>query len=190
MNEYSEAKIYFQNQNNLFCSIINEIDLSIFDDTSLCSFICNNLNLYNSDFEYYLKYVYKHTTFEPVIIVNDTNNFAVLNIDASAISIIQDSINLFLFKSYYNSLISIPIWDYILNKVCSEYFFISNSTFKAAKNKNIEENVKSSPSLIRKIIDEKNYNVNPDILFLFTNKYLHYDIRSCYSHCFLRIKNI
>jgi len=188
MNSYNDNKVYFKNKHDLFCSTIKEIDFNDFDDQNLCSFICNELNLYNNDFEHHLKSVYESTDFEPVIIVNDKNNNVFFTIDISTISLIQDSVNMFLFKSYYNSLISVPIWDYILNKICSEYLFISHSTFKAAKNKNIDENVKSSSTLIKNIINDENYNVNPDMVFLFTNNYLNYDIRSSYSHCFFRNK--
>lgn len=146
------------------------------------------LNLYSDDFYENLDYIMNINVninvpkFSNVCLVKEKDKLIKSNLPMSCFEIVHNSLAMFYFKSYYNSLISIPVFDHIFNSLASNYLFLANTVFDTTNNGNIEEISKSTPTILKIIGENSKYKIDNIFELLFTDKHMHSDIRSLYSH--------
>lgn len=163
---------------------------------------------YNGDLEYYVRDILKldetefHKNFETIMsekeyigvfeklkLINDGDKIIIIELPYSCSKIFYEGIQMFYLKSYYNSLISIPIFDYIFNIIAPQFFNISNSIIEKKENGVIEETFKSTSTILKIIKNTGLYEINTIFDVLFTNSFFNNDIRSIYSHYLFKNEN-
>lgn len=185
MNILNSSEHYFSQKYKLFCDEIDYFNFSYDCDSDIIFFVNNVLFLYEPEFYFHLDKILQKQT-QPIenLILMETKNLLILNnnITPSVSNILANGIDLFSCQYYYNSLISVPVFDYLLNFLSAEILYIPHSVFDKLSNGTIDETLKSTPTILKIIKKNKNFNVDYIFNFLFTNDYMQYDLRSLYSH--------
>lgn len=185
MNILNSSEHYFSQKYKLFCDEIDYFNFSYDCDSDLIFFVNKVLFLYESEFYFHLDKILKKQTkpIETLILIETDNRLLFKNnITPSVFNILADGIEFFYCQSYYNSLISVPVFDYLFNYLSAEKLYISNSVFDKISNGTIDETLKSTPTILKIIKKDTHFNIDHIFNFLFTNDYMQYDLRSLYSH--------
>lgn len=161
----------FNNDVNLhnFINFINEDDYSFHFDSVLKNYLPTFFKFFS---EFGFSFIYS----------KNINNYILTHVPESSINVFVDSLDIFYTKYYYNSFISIPVFESIIHNICTDYFFVNNTAIDLNLVNIAEENFKSLPNILNIVEKENLFYIDPLFSLLFANNKL--DLRNLYSHCF------